>query len=247
VKVNGRDFKSAIFEQLARVGTVFDSPKRVEIIDLLAQADRSVESIATATAMTVANTSRHLQILRQAGMVLSRREGSHVVYRVADESVIAGYIGLRRLAESRIAEVSQLAEAFFGEVDGAESIGIDELLTRSRAGEVVVIDVRPSLEFEASHLQGALSIPLEELSRRLGELDPNTSVVAYCRGPYCVMAAEAVAQLRAAGLQAHRFAEGPLEWDTTKFNVDATTGAKSHSKHSLIEKQVTEKKKGATK
>ncbi len=245
--MNGRDFKSAIFEQLARVGTAFDSPKRVEIIDLLAQADRSVESIATATSMTVANTSRHLQILRQAGMVLSRREGSHVVYRVADESVIAGYLGLRRIAESRIAEVGQLAEAFFGEVDGAESIGIEELLTRSRVGEVVVIDVRPQLEFEAGHLQGALSIPLEELSQRLGELDPDTSVVAYCRGPYCVMAAEAVKQLRAAGLRAHRLAEGPLDWHATRFDLGATTSAKSHLKHSSIDKEVEKKMKGIAK
>ena len=241
--MNGRDFKSAIFEQLARVGTAFDSPKRVEIIDLLAQADRSVESIAAATSMTVANTSRHLQILRQAGMVLSRREGSHVVYRVADESVIAGYLGLRRLAESRIAEVGQLAEAFFGEVDGAESVGLEELLSRSRAGEVVVIDVRPQLEFEAGHLPGALSIPLDELSHRLGELDSDTSVVAYCRGPYCVMAAEAVVQLRAAGLQAYRFAEGPLDWRATRFNTVSTTGATSHSKRSSISKHVQMKGK----
>jgi rhodanese-related sulfurtransferase len=239
--VNGRDFKSAIFEQLARVGTAFDSPKRVEIIDLLAQADRSVESIAAATAMTVANTSRHLQILRQAGMVLSRREGSRVVYRVADESVIAGYLALRRLAESRIAEVRQLAEAFFGDVDGAESIGLEELLARSRAGEVVVIDVRPPLEFEAGHLPGALSIPLEELSQRLGELDPNTSVVAYCRGPYCVMAAEAVTQLRAAGLRAHRLAEGPLDWRATRIGPETTASAKSHSTHSSIDKHVETK------
>ncbi len=240
--MDGRDFKSAIFEQLARVGTAFDSPKRVEIIDLLAQADRSVESIATATSMTVANTSRHLQILRQAGMVLSRREGSHVVYRVADESVIAGYLGLRRLAESRIAEVTQLAGAFFGEVDGAESVGIEELLTRSRAGTVVVIDVRPQLEFEAGHLQGAVSIPLEELSQRLGELDPDISVVAYCRGPYCVLAAEAVRQLRDAGLRAHRLAEGPLDWHTTRFSPGTTIATKSHSKHSSIDKEVEKRK-----
>lgn len=236
--MNGREFKSAIFEQLARVGAAFASPKRIEIIDLLAQADRSVESIAAASAMTLANTSRHLQILRQAGLVVARREGSHVVYRVADESVIAGYLGLRRLAESRIAEVGRLAEAFFGEVDGVESIGMRELLTRSRAGEVVVIDVRPQVEFEAGHLPGALSIPLEELSQRLGELDPNTSVVAYCRGPYCVMAAEAVAQLRVAGLRAHRLAEGPLEWDASGLNRATTTGTKSHARRSSIDEHV---------
>lgn len=220
--MNGRDFKSAIFEQFARVAAAFSSPKRVEIIDLLAQGDRTVESIASATVMTVANTSRHLQILRQAGMVVARRNGSHVVYRVADDSVIVGYLGLRSLAESRIAEVGQLAEAFFAQVDGAESIGIEELLARSQAGEVVVVDVRPRLEFDAGHLPGALSIPLEELSQRLGELDPDTSIVAYCRGPYCVLAAEAVAQLRAAGLQAERLAEGPPDWNASRLSLVMT-------------------------
>ena len=226
--MNGREFKSAIFEQFARVAAAFSSPKRVEIIDLLAQGDRTVESIAMATGMAVANTSRHLQILRQAGMVLASRNGSHVVYRVADESVIAGYLGLRSLAESRIAEVGQLAEAFFGEVDGAESVGIEELLARSQAGEVVVVDVRPRLEFDAGHLPGALSIPLEELSQRLVELDPNTSVVAYCRGPYCVLAAQAVAQLRAAGLRAERLAQGPPDWLVA--NLSPVTTGSAHRK-----------------
>lgn len=221
--MNGRDFKSAIFEQFARVAAAFSSPKRVEVIDLLAQGDRTVESISAATGMTVANTSRHLQILRQAGMVIARRDGSHVVYRIADESVIAGYMGLRSLAESRIAEVGKLAEAFFGEVDGAESVGIEELLARSQAGKVVIVDVRPRLEFDAGHLPGALSIPLEELSQRLGELDQNTSVVAYCRGPYCVLASEAVAQLRAAGLRAERLAEGPPDWYGAKLNLVTAT------------------------
>jgi len=236
--MNGRDFKSAIFEQFARVAAAFSSPKRVEIIDLLAQGDRTVESIASATVMTVANTSRHLQILRQAGMVVARRNGSHVVYRVADDSVITGYLGLRSLAESRIAEVGQLAEAFFGQVDGAESVGIGELLARSQAGEVVVIDVRPRLEFDAGHLPGALSIPLEELSQRLGELDPNTSVVAYCRGPYCVLAAEAVVQLRAAGLQAERLAEGPPDWYAARLSLVTTASPKPQSQRSSIRKQV---------
>ena len=210
--MDGREFKSAIFEQLARVGAAFASPKRIEILDLLAQADRSVESIAECVSMSVANTSRHLQVLRQAGMVLARRDGSHVLYRIADASVIEGYRSLRNLAESRIAEVQRLAQAFFGEVDGAQSIGIEELLDRSRAGEVVVVDVRPQLEFEAGHFPGALSIPLDELSLRIGELDPNSSIVAYCRGPYCVMAAEAVARMRSAGFEAHRLADGLIDW-----------------------------------
>jgi rhodanese-related sulfurtransferase len=210
--VDGREFKDSIFEQFARVAAAFGSPKRVEIVDLLSQGERTVESIASATGMTLANTSRHLQVLRNAGMVASRREGLYVTYRVADDSVVAGYRGLRTLAESRVGEIGRLAEAFFGQVDGAEPVRVDELLARSAAGEVVVVDVRPRVEFDAGHLPGALSIPLDELSHRLSELDPDTSVVAYCRGPYCVLAAQAVAQLRAAGLRAERLAAGPPDW-----------------------------------
>lgn len=210
--MDGREFKDAVFGQFAVAAAAFGSPKRVEIIDLLAQGERAVESIAVAAGMTVANTSRHLQVLRGAGMVTSRREGLRVVYRVADESVVAGYLALRALAESRLGEVRRLAEAFFGQADGAEPVGVEDLLARSGAGEVVVVDVRPRLEFEAGHLPGAVNIPLEELSRRLSELDPGMAVVAYCRGPYCVLAAQAVAELRAAGLRAERLAGGPPDW-----------------------------------
>lgn len=188
-----RDFKDAIFEQFARVAAAFGSPKRVEIIDLLSQGERSVESIAEATGMLVANTSRHLQVLRNAGILTSRRDGLHVVYRIADSSVVTGYQGLRTLAESRIGEVRRLAEAFFEHVDGTNPIGLDELLTRLKVGRAVVVDVRPRLEFDSGHLAGAISIPFDELSQRFSELDPDTAVVAYCRGPYCVLAAQAVA------------------------------------------------------
>ncbi len=223
--MDGRDFKSAIFEQLARVGAALGSAKRLEIIDVLAQAERSVEAVAEATAMNVANTSRHLQVLRQAGLVTARRDGNFVSYRIADEGVLEGYRVLRHVAESRIAEVRRLASAFFDEVDGAESIGLDELMDRSRVGEVVIVDVRPRVEFEAGHLDGALSIPLDELSQRLGELDGDKDVVAYCRGPYCVFAAEAVTQLRQAGLRANRLSEGPLEWDRSKVSVVAAASS----------------------
>ncbi|MHB8394494.1 MAG: ArsR/SmtB family transcription factor [Candidatus Dormibacteria bacterium] len=227
--MHDREFKDAIFEQFARVAAAFGSPKRLEIVDLLSQGERTVESIAAATGMLVANTSRHLQVLRNAGMVTSRREGLHVVYRVADDSVVAGYLGLRTLAESRIGEVRRLAEAFFGAVDGAAPVGVDELLARSRAGEVVVVDVRPRLEFEAGHLPGAISIPLEELSQRISELDPETAVVAYCRGPYCVLAAHAVAQFRAAGLHAERLAAGPADWHAVGVRPAVGTAHESRS------------------
>ncbi|MFI4971209.1 MAG: ArsR/SmtB family transcription factor [Hyphomicrobiales bacterium] len=184
----------------------------MEIVDLLSQGERTVESIAEATGMLTANTSQHLQVLRNAGMLTSRREGLHVVYRVADESVVTGYRAVRTLAEARIGEVRQLAGAFFGEVDGADPVGVQELLARSRAGEVVVVDVRPRLEFEAGHLPGAISIPLDELSQRISDFAPDAVVVAYCRGPYCVLAAQAVAQFRAAGLHAERLAAGPPDW-----------------------------------
>jgi rhodanese-related sulfurtransferase len=210
--VEAREFKDGIFELLARVGSAFGSPKRVEIVDLLAQGERSVESIASATGMTVANTSRHLGVLRNSGLVTSRRDGLYVMYRVADESVVAGYQGLRALAESRVAEVRRLAEAFFGDVDGAEPIGLDEMLARSGSGDVVVVDVRPRLEYEAGHLPGAINIPLDDLTQHLSDFDTDTTIVAYCRGPYCVLAAQAVAQLRDAGLQAQRLDGGPLEW-----------------------------------
>jgi rhodanese-related sulfurtransferase/biotin operon repressor len=209
----GREFKDAVFEQFARVGATFGSPKRVEIVDLLAQGERPVESIAQATGMSVANVSQHLQVLRAAGLLVSRRDGLHIRYRLAAPAVVDGYLALRALAENRIGEISQLADAFFGEADGAEPVGIDELLTRTRSGGILVVDVRPRLEFDAGHLPGAVSIPLDELSARLADLDPETPVVAYCRGPYCVLSAQAVSHLRTHGVDARRLVGGPLEWE----------------------------------
>ncbi len=218
-----REFKDGIFEQLSRVGAAFSSPKRLEIIDLLAQGPRTVESIAEVAGMTVANTSRHLGILRTSGLVASRRDGLHVVYRLADDTVATGYQALRSLAESRLAEVRQLAEAFFGTIDGAEPVGIEELLERAQTGNVTVIDVRPRLEFEAGHLPGAISIPLDELPERMSEIDGEREVVAYCRGPYCVLSAEAVTQLRKTGRVARRFVGGPLEWGAYGLPIVAAT------------------------
>ncbi len=210
--MEAREFKDGIFTQLARVGAAFSSPKRVEIIDLLAQSERSVESIALALGMSIANTSRHLGVLRGAGLLRSRRDGLFVLYRVADESVVNGYRTLRLLAEERIADVRQLAAAFFGEVDGVEPLGLEALLARSDSGDVVLVDVRPRLEFDAGHLPGAINIPVDDLDTFAASLTAHSSVVAYCRGPYCVMAAQAVARLREAGVDAQRLAGGPLEW-----------------------------------
>lgn len=221
--MQGREFKDAVFAQFARVAAAFGSPKRVEIVDLLAQGERPVDSIAAVTGMSMANTSRHLQVLRGAGLVASRRDGLHVLYRVADDSVIEGYRGLQALAEARIGEVRTLASAFFGEVDGAEPVGITELVARAERGEVVVVDVRPRIEFEAGHLPGAVNIPLEELSDRIGELDATTPVVAYCRGPYCVLSAQAVAKLRGVGCHARRLDGGPIEWNAAGLSLAVGT------------------------
>jgi rhodanese-related sulfurtransferase len=210
--VQGREFKDAMFEQFTRVASAFASPKRLEVVDLLAQGPRSVESIATQTSMTVGNTSRHLQVLRNAGLVASSRDAQRIVYRIADSTVVDGYRSLRQVAESRIAEVRYLAEAFFGEVDGVEPLDVAQLLERSEHGDVVVVDVRPAEEYEAGHIAGALSVPLADLAVRISDLPAGSTVVAYCRGPYCVLSAEAVRQLRSAGLNAQRLEAGVDEW-----------------------------------
>lgn len=211
----GREFKDAIFSQLERVAAAFASARRLEIIDLLAQGERPVESIATASGQSVANASRHLQVLRHAGLVTSRRDAQQVIYRLSDPAVVRGYQTLRVLAESRLAEVSQLAGAFFGEVDGAEPIGLDDLQARMGHGDVVVVDVRPEIEFAAGHIDGAVNIPLSGLAERMEELPHDVTVVAYCRGPYCVLAAEAVSRLRDVGYDAARLAAGYPEWQQT--------------------------------
>lgn len=220
--MRGREFKDGVFEQFARVAAAFGSPKRVEIVDLLAQGERSVESVSAVTGLSVANTSQHLRVLRAAGLVLSRRDGLRVIYRIADPSVISGYLALRAVAESRLGEVRELAEAFFGTVDGVEPVGLAELVSRAETGDAVLVDVRPRSEFAAGHLPGAVSIPLSELADRIAELDPDTLVVAYCRGPYCVLSAQAVAQLRTSGLDARRLDAGPLEWRAQGMALEPT-------------------------
>lgn len=180
------------------------------MLDLLAQGERSVEQLAAAAGLSVANASRHLQILRRAGLVSARREGSYVHYRPAGDDVIALWLSLRAVAAERRGEVERAARDYLG--DEVEAIGRDELIGRLETGEVVVIDVRPRVEFAAGHIQGARSVPLDELEARLAELPDDTEVVAYCRGPYCVYAHEAVRRLRAAGRRARRLEDGWPEW-----------------------------------
>jgi rhodanese-related sulfurtransferase len=194
--MHGRDFKDALFEQFARIAAAFASPKRIEIIDVLAQGERNVETLARETSLSVANTSRHLQILKTTNLVASRKEGLQVVYRLADAVVLGAYRALQALSEARLAEVERLVRDYFKSADGLEPVRREELLRRVRSRDVVVLDVRPPEEYAAGHIVGALSLPLAELRRRLADLPTGRGIVAYCRGPYCVLAAEAVRLLR---------------------------------------------------
>lgn len=207
-----RRFKDDVFEQFARVGKALSSPKRLELLDVLCQGPRTVEALADQVSMSVANTSQHLQVLRAARLVESQREGTFVSYRVAGPEVCALYHQLRGLAEARLAEVEAISRDFLASRGALESVDGEELLRRALDGEVTVLDVRPPEEFAAAHLPGARSVPLAELERALAELPRDRAVVAYCRGPYCVLAIEAVARLRAHGFQAFRLEQGPLDW-----------------------------------
>jgi rhodanese-related sulfurtransferase len=207
-----RRFKDSIYEQFARLGKAVSAPKRLELLDLLCQGPRTVEALAEQAAISVANASQHLQILRAARLAEAEKKGFYVEYRVADEQVCRFFHSLRGLAETRLAEVEQVTRAYLEERGAMEAVQSSELLRRVRDGEVTVLDVRPSEEYRAGHIPGALSVPLPELKKRLAELPKNREVVAYCRGPYCVMAVEAVELLRARGFRAIRMEEGVPDW-----------------------------------
>lgn len=205
-----REFKDRLYERFADVAKALSSPKRIEILELIAQTERTVEWLTEATEMSVANTSRHLQVLRQARLVETRRDGLYVRYRLAGPSVFRLVESLRDVARERDAEVERLVTGFFGDRDAVEAVGMDELLVRAERGDVVVIDVRPPEEFAAAHIRGARSVPLGALDE--ADLPAGSVVVAYCRGPYCVLADEAVRRLRARGLDARRLEGGLPEW-----------------------------------
>ncbi len=226
--MKGRDFKDALFEQFARVGSAFGSPKRIEIIDVLAQGERNVETLARETGLSVANTWRHLKVLRAAGLVAHRKDGLQVFYRLGDPMVLAGYRTLRTLAEQRLAEVDRLVRDYFQGTDGLEPVRRDVLLDRARTGHLVVLDVRPPEEFEAGHIAGALSVPLAALEQHLSEIPLEREVVAYCRGPYCVLAAEAVRLLRTKGFRAVRLADGYPEWRDAGLPVEIGAASVAH-------------------
>jgi len=207
-----RDFKDRLYGEFARIGKAIASPHRLEILEILAQGERTVESIAAETGLSVANTSRHLQQLRQAQLVLARREGLFVHYRLSGPEVVGLVLALRHTAEQHLAEVDRVVGDFFGDRDGFEPVTPDELTRRMTNGEVVVLDVRPEQEYAAGHIAGARSMPVGDISKRIGELPRDKEYIAYCRGPYCVYADEAVAMLRANGRTAQRLTDGYPEW-----------------------------------
>jgi rhodanese-related sulfurtransferase/DNA-binding transcriptional ArsR family regulator len=210
--VSARDTKDALYAQFSRLARALGNPKRIELLELLGQAERSVDELAAASAMDFANTSAQLQVLSRARLVEGRRQGRRVVYRIADDSVLRFLIALRGLARDRLAEVEQVARDYFEARDHLEPLGSDELMRRLGDPQTLVIDVRPREEYAAGHIPGALSIPLAELRARMAELPPHSEIVAYCRGPYCVLAPQAIEMLRSAGLRARRLEEGLPEW-----------------------------------
>jgi rhodanese-related sulfurtransferase/DNA-binding HxlR family transcriptional regulator len=210
--VGSRAAKDALFEALASVTKALSSGRRAEIVDVLAQGERSVDEVAAEIDQSVANTSHHLRTLARAGLVRSRREGTRVIYDLASEGVAELWAAVREVAAGHVAEVDRLAEAYLGRPDGLEPITRAELAERLRRGNVTVIDVRPDAEFDAGHVAGARSMPVTELERRLDSLPHDAQVVAYCRGPYCVYADDAVRLLRRRGFEARRLEEGFPEW-----------------------------------
>ena len=210
--MDGRQAKDALYEQFARVGKVVAHPKRIELLELLAQGERSVDALAAATGMGVANTSAQLQVLRGARLVESRKDGTRVLYRAASDDVPRFVVALREVARARLAEVNDVVRDWFDARDDLEPVSRSELLERVLRNEVALIDVRPADEYAQGHIPGAVSVPLADLDRHMGTLRRRTEVVAYCRGPYCVLAPEAVERLRARGFRARRLEDGMPEW-----------------------------------
>jgi rhodanese-related sulfurtransferase/DNA-binding transcriptional ArsR family regulator len=215
-----REFKDALYAEFARIGKAVANPHRLEFLDLLAQREWSVEQLANETGLTVANASQHLQILRAAKLVTVRRDGLYAYYRLADDRAYRLWQAIRELGEVRLAEIDMIVRTFLGNRDGMEPIDALTLLGRIHDDDLVVLDVRPAEEYQAGHLPGARSIPVAELEARLGELRPDQEIVAYCRGPYCVYADEAVELLTARGYIARRFTHGFPDWQVAGLPVE---------------------------
>lgn len=221
MKRNHRQLKGDLYEQFARIGKALASPKRLELLDLLSQGPRTVEDIAEHAAVSVANASQHLQVLRAARLVESEKSGLYVRYSLADEGVYRFFQGMRELAASRLAEVKQAIQSYFDERDEMETVSGKEIIRRMRQDKIVLLDVRPVEEYRAGHLPKAVSIPVSELRKRLKELPKNREIIAYCRGPYCVMAVEAVKILRDKGYRAIRLEDGVMDWQAKGGRVES--------------------------
>jgi rhodanese-related sulfurtransferase/DNA-binding transcriptional ArsR family regulator len=219
-KSTDEQHKARLYEAIGRVALALGSAGRQQILEFVAQGERSVETLAQMTGLSVANTSKHLQALRQAGLVTARKAGLRVYYAIAGDDVAALLAALRLVSEHRVAEVEQLLETWLAHRDEMEAVPAKEVLERARRGLVVVLDVRPAEEYSAGHLPGAVNIPIHELAKRLKELPKRKEVVAYCRGPYCLMSYDAVALLRKKGLKARRLEAGLPEWRAAGLPVE---------------------------
>jgi rhodanese-related sulfurtransferase/DNA-binding transcriptional ArsR family regulator len=219
--VSSESPKHVLFGQFAAVAKAAAHPYRLELLEQLAQGERSVEVLADRLKLSVANASQHLQHMRRGGLIAARREGKFVFYRLADDAVLDLVAALRRVAEAQSAEVERVVRSYFANRDALEPVTRAELMGRLQDGVVTVLDVRPGDEFALGHLPGAINLPLAELERRLSALDPGQEIVAYCRGPYCVLSYEAVARLRARGFKVRRLEDGYPEWRAAGLPVEA--------------------------
>ena len=220
--MSSSNFKHDLFTQFAVVGKALSNGNRLELLEFLAQGERSVEDLATISGLTVANTSRHLQQLRQAGLILNRKEGLKVFYRISDDDVIELLNALRNVAGRHVADVERLVNTYLTVKDNLEPVPRDELLARVQDDLVTVIDVRPAEEYAAGHIPGAANIPLSELEKHLNQFDPEQEIVAYCRGPHCILAFDAVARLREKGYMARRLQDGFPEWKSSGLPVKSS-------------------------
>ncbi|MED1143843.1 MULTISPECIES: ArsR/SmtB family transcription factor [Bacillus] len=210
--MNERNLKDLLYQEFARIGKSLSSPRRLEILDVLTQGPKTVEALAKSTNMSIANVSQHLKTLFNSRMVNYKKEGNYVIYELAEELIADFLTSLHALSEKQLVEVQQIKQEFLNDKLGMEGVTLSELKERMEKGEVLLLDVRPAEEYEKAHIPGAISIPIQELENKLSSLPPNCEVVAYCRGPYCLMSAEAVEILKANGIHAFRLEEGVRDW-----------------------------------